>query len=827
MSFHFRVLFAIAAFVTSIQSATMDWRQNGPHRSRPLAVPAEGATGFSPMGIAFTNRLADSRSLTNQIFLNGAGVAAGDVDGDGWTDLYFCGLDNRNELFRNLGNWRFESITDSAGLGCPEQPSTGATFADVDGDNDLDLLVNGVASGTRLFLNDGRGRFTEATQQWGLTSKSGATSLAVADIDGDGFLDLYVVNYRSSTFRDEPDKRFRVNNNNGRYELLSVDGRAPTEPDLLGRFTLSPSSGLIENGEPDQLYRNISGTRFEKVTWNSGVFTGPDGRPGEPPYDWGLSAMFHDVNGDGAPDLYVCNDFQSEDRLWINDGRGKFRLATKETFAHTSLFSMGVDFADLDGDGRDEIFVADMLSRDRVRRQTQMLEDAAAKLAPPQSGVPQFSRNSLFWNRGDGTFAEIGQLSRLAASEWSWCPAFLDVDLDGYADLIVTAGHERDAQHIDVSREIEREKIARKLPWREQMELRRRFPKLTFPLMAFRNNGNLTFDFKQAEWGFDLPRVAQGMCLADLDNDGDLDLAINCLNSPALLYRNNTTAGRVAVRLRGKAPNTRAIGARITMVADSLPNQSREVTAGGRYLSGDDAAFCFAAASATNMTLRVRWRNGAETILTNVARHRLYELSEEDSTAPQLVPKQIQAALFEDLSAYLNHTHQDQAFDDFRRQPLIPHKLSTLGPGVAWYDCDGDGWEELLIGSGRTGRIAVFHNERGQLQPLAVEALCRPGTRDRTSILGWQNGADRSIVIGSANYEDGLTNGPAFRQFDWKTGQMDDSSPGFLSSAGPLAIADADGDGDLDLFLGGRVIAAQYPQPASSQFFRNENGKLV
>src|SRR5215217_2683203 len=165
MSFELSVLIALAAFAPSIQSATLDWQQNGPHRFRPLAIPTEGTAGFSAMGIPFTNRLADSRSLTNQIFLNGSGVAAGDVDGDGWCDLYFCGLDNRNELFRNRGDWRFESITEQAGVGCADEASTGAAFADIDGDGDLDLLVNGIARGVRLFLNDGHGRFTEATEE--------------------------------------------------------------------------------------------------------------------------------------------------------------------------------------------------------------------------------------------------------------------------------------------------------------------------------------------------------------------------------------------------------------------------------------------------------------------------------------------------------------------------------------------------------------------------------------------------------------------------------------------------------------------------------------
>jgi len=223
----------------------------------------------------------------------------------------------------------------------------------------------------------------------------------------------------------------------------------------------------------------------------------------------------------------------------------------------------------------------------------------------------------------------------------------------------------------------------------------------------------------------------------------------------------------------------------------------------------------------------VHWRDGNVTTLRDAPPNQLYEISEESSVRAAPAPGQQVTPIFQDVSALLNHKHQDQPFDDFQRQPLLPRKFSNLGPGLAWYDCDGDGWEDLVVGSGRTGRIAVFQNRSGHFQPLEVEALCRPGTRDRTSIIGWQNGTNRSLLIGSANYEDGLTNGPAARQFNWNRRSMDDSLPGFVSSSGPLAMADADGDGDLDLFLGARITAARYPEAASSKFFRNESGTLV
>jgi hypothetical protein len=810
------------------------WRAEGAHRAQTLARPRQGTPGFSAVSaeitsIWFTNQVAESRSLTNQVYLNGSGLAAGDVDGDGRCDLYFCGLDNRNELYRNLGNWRFDNVTDRAGVACADQASTGAAFVDVDGDGDLDLLVNGIGRGTRLFLNDGRGSFTEATAEYGLTSKSAAMSLALADIDGDGYVDLYIVNYRTSTVGDEPEKRFRVNSSNGRYEISSVDGRATTEPDLVGRFTFNPSVGVIENGEPDVLYRNVAGKRFERVSWTDGAFKDREGRNVQTPFDWGLSAMFHDVDGDGAPDLYVCNDFQSEDRLWINSGKGQFYLATEGTFRHISFSSMGVDFADIDGDGRDEMFVADMLSREHARRQTQIAGHGPGGARRAPSGrLPQYPRNTLFWNSGDSTFAEIGQLGGVGASEWSWCPAFLDVDLDGYADLIITAGHWRDVQNMDVNTEIEAAR-KQKLGWRQLLEMRRRFPRLAFPLIAFRNNGDLTFAFKQAEWGFTSSQVAQGMALADLDNDGDLDVVVNCLNGPALLYRNNCSANRLAIRLKGKSPNTGAIGARIMVEANGMPQQSQELTSGGRYLSGDDLTRSFAVGNATEITVRVRWRGGMETTLSGVRANQFYEISEDGPTARPAAPSVPVRPLFDDVSEVLNHVHQDQPFDDFQRQPLLPRKFSGLGPGATWRDLDGDGWEDLIIGSGKSGRIAVYQNDSGHLKALEIPELSRPAPRDCTTILGWRHGTNQSLslLLGSANYEDGLTNVTAVRQFRFENRSMDDSFPGFPASAGPLAMADVDGDGDLDLFVGARVMAARYPEPCSSKFFRNDRGSLV
>jgi hypothetical protein len=290
---------------------------------------------------------------------------------------------------------------------------------------------------------------------------------------------------------------------------------------------------------------------------------------------------------------------------------------------------MGVDFADLDRDGYDEIFVADMLSREHVRRQVQVEEHKFEQQVGRIESRPQYSRNTLFWNRRDGTYAEIAAYSGIEASEWSWTPIFMDVDLDGFEDLLVTTGHARDARDIDVARRIDALKSQRRMSRLEELSLRKMFPKLDTPNVAFHNRGNLTFEEVGAAWGFDSRQVSHGMCLADLDNDGDLDVAVNCLNAGALVYRNDSPAPRIGVRLRGLPPNTQGIGAKIRILNGAVALQSQEIICGGRYLSDDDPLRVFAAGSVTNeLTIDVNWRSGGRSRIEQAKPNRIYEIEE-------------------------------------------------------------------------------------------------------------------------------------------------------------------------------------------------------
>src|SRR6185295_1227230 len=330
----------------------------------------------------------------------------------------------------------------------------------------------------------------------------------------------------------------------GQVNLQMVNGQMRVPTELKDRL-LVVNGQVLEYGEPDQLYLNDGKGRFTPVSWTGGRFRNEEGQPlTRPPLDWGLSATFRDINDDGFPDLYVCNDFWTPDRVWLNDGKGRFRAAPRLALRNTSASSMGVDFADIDRDGRLDFFVVDMLSRDARLRKRQKL--AQPPMPSPIGAIddrPQFMRNTLFLNRGDGTFAEIANYAGLAASEWSWSPVFLDVDLDGYEDLLITTGHAKDVQDLDAAAQIR----ARQHSWQgfaseverqkaftqELMEHMRLYPRLETPIVAFRNRGDLRFEDVTPSWGTSQPGIHHAMALADFDRDGDLDLVVNNLGDAA------------------------------------------------------------------------------------------------------------------------------------------------------------------------------------------------------------------------------------------------------------------------------------------------------
>ncbi|MCC6232275.1 MAG: VCBS repeat-containing protein [Verrucomicrobiales bacterium] len=794
-----------------------------------------GFTRLDPetTGVRFTNELRGDLSLTNAVAHNGSGVALGDVDGDQLPDLYFCALDGPNRLYRNRGGWVFEEIplTEAA---CVGQRSTGAVFADVDGDADLDLLVNGIATGTRLFLNDGRGGLKEATDT-GLSRTASATSLALADIDGDGDLDLYCTHYVDVMYLADPTTRFAVAREGSAWRVTRVNGESTSLPKWKDRFEALPDGRVRELPEYHGLYRNEGSGRFTPILFEPGVFLSAEGQPIAPYRDWGLSVMFRDLNGDRAPDLYVCNDNASPDRIWLNTGRGSFRAAEPWRFRHTSRSSMGLDVADVDRDGRDDLVVLDMLARSAARRQRQLMRESPDPAGIERAeDVPRFNRNTLFLGRADGSYAEVALWAGVAASDWSWGAAFLDVDLDGYEDLLVTNGFEHDVMDQDSHDQMR----TRRLTPDQRRRLRQFHPAWPTPNAAWRNRGDGTFEDRGAAWGFDTPGISYGLALADLDGDGDQDVVVNQLNGAAGVYRNDAPGPRVAVRLAGRAPNTAGIGARLVVKGGPV-TQSQEMISGGRYLSGDQAIRVFAARTAGQESLRleVTWRGGAR------SEHPLRPgtLCEAIEPEVKVVPNVTNAlavevgdAWFRDQRVQLDHRHEEDGFDDTAVQPLLPRRLSRLGPGVAWVDLDGDGWEDLVVGSGKGGSVSTRLNQAGA--GFRAGATSGPVTADLSGVVGWPDGRGARFVIAARGIGDLVPGresrsalvrwapGSSIQKGAWPEGIAVEGDP---VAPGPVALGDFDGDGDLDVFVGGRHRPGRHPESVSSVLWRNDGGEWV
>jgi hypothetical protein len=766
----------------------------------------------SRTGVTFANDIEGrpDRHVLNYTYLyNGGGVAAGDVNGDGRPDLYFTANMGPNALYLNQGNFQFEEVTAAAGVVDSTGWTTGVTMADVNGDGHLDIYV--CKSGTigaphranKLYINDGDGTFTERAAAYGLDATAYSTHATFFDYDRDGDLDLYVLN--NPPIRDS-------------------------------RIHVGPTLQQVQKYQNDQLFRNESDgsgpPRFVEVTEEAGLVTDAIG--------FGLSATVGDVNGDGWPDVYVANDFNVEDRLYINQGDGTFDQEIHDWIDHTSRSSMGADIADVNNDGRPDIFVADMLPEDNRRQKLLNVGQ--------QSRIDyQYVRNTLQLNNGmpgpdsTGSFSEIGRLAGVEATDWSWAALLADFNLDGHKDLYVTNGirydyTNMDFQFSDYVPALQDEGVSEE----DLYALVDSIPSTPIPNYMFRNQGDLTFEKTSAAWGVGQEGFSNGATYADLNGDGALDLVVNNVDEEAWIYRNNarrqTDHHYLQVALEGSGANRHGVGAEVQVRGPDVDTLSRRVTMSRGFQSSVPPALTFGLGAADTVTVAVTWPDRTRQVRTGVRANQQIRLrqSAAEATEPRPAPRPSRPAEPTDSTTTgLAFVHTENPYEDYRNEPLMPHMLARLGPALARGDVNGDGREDVFVGGAAGQRSALFlQRADGTFRRMGVEALGADAAyEDVAATFADVNGdghQDLYVVSGGRAevraevYQDRLYLGDGTGGFTAATDRL----PAIESSGGTVAAYDYDDDGDVDLFVGGRVRAVGYPLAPRSYLLENTGGRF-
>ncbi|SFP00036.1 Repeat domain-containing protein [Chitinophaga sp. YR627] len=762
--------------------------------------------------IKFSNALNETEKLNvlaYEYFYNGAGVAVGDINNDGLQDLFFTANMGPNKLYLNKGNMVFTDITRSAAKeleGRPEGWKTGVTMADVNGDGLLDIYVcySGKKSDelrrNQLFINLGNARFAEKAKEYGLDDPGYSTNAVFFDYDNDGDLDMFLLN----------------------HNVIKIDNmefaRYKNETD--------PLAG-------NKLYRNDH-NHFMEVSKQAGIIQNP--------LTFGLGVAIADINQDGWQDIYVTNDYNERDYLYINKHDGTFAEDATNCFGHLSHFSMGVDIADFNNDALPDVMTLDMLPEDNQRQKLLQLQEnyESFELMISQDLYKQYMRNMLQLNNGDGTFSEIGQLAGVSNTDWSWCPLIADLDNDGYKDIVVTNGYLRDYTNKDflrywgdykVKKAIDREPVL-------LMDLVSAMPSTSLQNYVFRNNRDLTFSNMQQKWGFDAGGISSGAVYADLDNDGDLDLVINKINEPAAVYKNMSreqgkSAAYLSLQLKGTGMNTVAVGAKVYVYSKGN-TQYQEVNPNRGYLSAVSTRLLFGLGDNTQVdSVRIVWPDNKVQRLTNVAANQLLTVAyAPDAVLP--APHNTTPTWFRNADSLFTYKHSDISENDFKRQLLMLFMYSKTGPVFEKADVNKDGLEDLYIAGDNEQAAAIYLQKTGGGFTPGTKIVSGTDVASQVAAAAFfdANGDGApDLYVAKGGYSLFEPNTPALQDelylnngkgnFMLSKGALPDVSASSKSCVRPC---DFDNDGDIDLFVGGRVIPGKYPVPPTS-FLLVNNGK--
>ncbi len=781
----------------------------------------------STTGVHFSNTLTESDSMnifTYEYMYNGGGVGIGDFNNDGLQDIFLTGSMVNNSMYLNRGNFQFEDITAIAGIK-PSKWCSGVSMVDINGDGFLDIHVSTVYPDSSkkepnlFYINmgiDDKGmpHFEEKAAEMGLNDSAFSTQAAFFDYDHDGDMDIYLcINSGKESDRNALRGQF-------------TDGRGLAQDKLYRNNGINPSTGLPV---------------FLDVSKFAGIQT--DG--------WGLGLIVKDINDDGWQDIYVANDFQSNDHLYINNHNGTFTNKINTYLKHQCHNAMGIDMADFNNDGLEDFCVVDMMPDDNLRQKTMFgtIQNDNYNEALRLGYQPQFVRNVLQLNNGavpggDSNavnFSDIGFMAGVSATDWSWSALFADFDLDGNKDLLITNGYVKDITNLDFVHFMKESSLfgAKGYKMASIRSKAEGLGEVKKRNCLFKNNGNLTFTDKAKEWGLSDVSFSNGAAYADLDNDGDLDIVINNLNDKAFIYKNNSksidisdSTNSLVIQLKGNRQNVYGTGAKVSIWSNGNLQYAEHCTQRG-YLSNVDSRLFFGLGHSSKIdSLQICWVSGNKQLLKYIATNKLLVLDEKDAKKSVNKIEVHESTLLKEVSNFYNlnqYKHEENAYLDFNYQYSLPHRYSRQGPAMAVADVNGDGLEDAYIGgASRHSGYFLLQTTNGfitnPMLPLPEKKLS-----EETGVLLFDadNDGDNDLycVAGGNEFGDSTSYQDLFFVNDGKGHFKLDAAalPNTTASGSNVIAADIDHDSDLDLFIGGRNKPHAYPLSSRSYLLRNDS----